>query len=129
MLLDPVKINKLLQTISAWLKQNDKTVYKLLNQQCIYRLEYEYHKKNQEMPESEEEEDDDEMTINSTNIISFDDFKIVLADMRIPCTHLELHALCKLLDPDETGTIEYKYFTAHRMDSHLAFVLLAVCSE
>ncbi len=46
----------MLQTISAWLKQNDKTVYKLLNQQCIYRLEYKYHKKNQDIPDSEDEE-------------------------------------------------------------------------
>ena len=58
-MVDPVKINKLIKTISTWLKQNDKIVYKMLNQQCIYRLENEFHKKNQDIPESEDEEDDD----------------------------------------------------------------------
>ena len=47
----------------------------------------------------------------------------VATDLNVPCTNLELHALCKLLDPELTGLIEYKYFTPPRLESKLKYVL------
>ena len=76
LLKDPVRCNKLMQTVSHWLKVNHKTVYKLLNQQCIFAIENEFHKKNLVVPESDDENDENEMVINTTNLISYDDFKI-----------------------------------------------------
>lgn len=118
---DPVRSNNLFQTVAAWLRKYDKIVFKTLNQQCIYALENEYNKKNLGIPNSSDEEDEDGNDIfdNSTNIISYDDFKIVNTDLGIPCTHLELHALCKLLDPEMEGCIEYKYFNAVHLESYI----------
>lgn len=117
---DPVKINKLIQTVSHWLRLNDKVVYKVLNQQSIFSLENEFHKKNQAVFDSDDEDSDgNDLVISTANVISYDDFKTVSVDLGIPCSQLELHVICKLMDPDMEGTIEYKYFTAAKMESFI----------
>ncbi len=75
---DPARSNKLFETIAHWLSSNDKTVNKVLNQQVIYSLENELHKKNIKtlgLEESDEESSDDDDALSS-NLITYDDFKI-----------------------------------------------------
>lgn len=40
-------------------------------------------------------------------LLSFDEFKSGMFDMNAPVTKIELHLLCKLLDDEDTGEIDY----------------------
>lgn len=51
--------------------------------------------------------------------VSYDDFKIVTSDLQIPCSHVGLHAICKILDPDATDEIDYRKFTPAFVISNL----------
>ncbi len=85
LLKDPAKCNKLFQTVAYWLRLNENIIYKLLNQQCIVRMENEFNRKAKLAKENNENNDDDEdspdedlndLIVNTSSIISYDDFKI-----------------------------------------------------
>ncbi|XP_038634104.1 uncharacterized protein LOC119953668 isoform X3 [Scyliorhinus canicula] len=40
-------------------------------------------------------------------ILQYDEFKLGMRDLNIPCAETQLHILTKLLDPDDNGTIDY----------------------
>ncbi|XP_072339927.1 uncharacterized protein [Scyliorhinus torazame] len=40
-------------------------------------------------------------------ILQYDEFKLGMRDLNIPCVEAQLHILTKLLDPDNNGTIDY----------------------
>lgn len=134
-------LNELLGSVSYWLGYKQKTLYKLLHKQCIASLDYEMFKtmvkKSKEKPnDSKSNKDDDDdgndeqdaasFEINTLSTIDFkigyDDFKQVAGDLDIPCTNVQLHAICKLLDRESTGKIDYRKFTPEFLDSHLKFV-------
>ena len=42
-------------------------------------------------------------------LLSYEEFKLGVLDLRPPCNKLELHVLCLLLDPGGTGSIDYRW--------------------
>lgn len=59
------------------------------------------------------------ITVSNEFLISYDDFKIVTNDLDIPCTNVQQHVLCKLLDQNSTGKIDYRSFTCEFLDSQI----------
>ncbi|XP_019629836.1 PREDICTED: uncharacterized protein LOC109474060 [Branchiostoma belcheri] len=48
---------------------------------------------------------------NGDGVVSYEEFKSGMTDLGAPCTALELHLLCKLLDRDGDETIDYLEFS------------------
>ncbi|WAR12424.1 hypothetical protein MAR_026604 [Mya arenaria] len=44
-------------------------------------------------------------------ILTYEDFKSGMLDMLCPCTNVQLHMLCKLLDHENTGDIDFTQFS------------------
>ena len=77
---DSVKLNKLIQNVAHWLSTNDTLIYKLLNQQCLFSLENKYNQKKTKGghidPDDSDDSDSADLVVNTTSVISYDDFKI-----------------------------------------------------
>ncbi|CAF0754073.1 unnamed protein product [Brachionus calyciflorus] len=136
---DSDQFNNLIFSVSYWLKSKEKIVYKLFHNQCLQSLDHEIFletikKKAEAEEESKKLKDTDEFQIEPTTEnqvepqeistlsqvdfkISYDDFKLVTCDLDIPCTNVQLHLICKLLDPNNTGKIDYRLFTCEFLDS------------
>jgi len=64
---------------------------------------------------------ENEPVINIDYKISYDDIKIVAVDLGIPCSHVGLHAICKILDPEDNNEIDYRRFTPAFILSHIRY--------
>jgi len=108
-------------------------------------IEKEKEKKSKDTNQTDDENEQPEINTLSTIDfkISYDDFKLgidflplheykkwfsmkliflllkVTNDLRIPCMNIQLHALCKLLDPESNGKIDYRRFTPQYLESHI----------
>ena len=120
MLEDHEKFNEFVKFIAYWLKSYQSVCFKLLNKQANLTNEFNAMKKEAKNNATDDEDGDDEDAPGGNlkkgeeeNDFSIcqDDFKAVLQDLHIPCTQVELHLLCKLLDPEANGLIDYRKLT------------------
>ena len=102
-----------------WIKTYKDICFKLLNKQANLTNEFIAMKneaKNNATTDDEDDGDGDnegkfKKSEENDFSINHEDFKAVLQDLNIPCTQVELHLLCKLLDRDAIGFIDYRMLT------------------
>ncbi|XP_043929702.1 uncharacterized protein LOC122804120 [Protopterus annectens] len=56
---------------------------------------------------------------SGTGLLSHEEFKLGMRDLNIPCTEAQLHMLIKLLDPGESGVIDYVELSAGLQQAQL----------
>lgn len=133
---DSEKFNNLVVTVSYWLRKKEKIVYKQLKNQSLQSIDHEaFLETVRKKKEAEKEKEMDQLQPEEPNkteiaeappivipdefLISYDDFKIVTSDLDIPCTNVQQHVICKLLDQNTIGKIDYRNFTCEFLDSQI----------
>ncbi|RNA05719.1 Calcium-dependent kinase 5 [Brachionus plicatilis] len=132
---DSEKFNNLIVSVSFWLRKKEKIVNKLLKNQSLQSIDHEAFletvRKKKEEKEREKQENEFQLTEASKSdivespvasdefMVSYDDFKLVTSDLDIPCTNVQQHVICKILDQNSTGKLDYRSFTCDFLDSQI----------